>query len=429
MMKQLGILLVAIIVAVTLIGCGKGKRELTFWVGGAPDEVDYLESLINHFSDSTGIKIRVVRQPTDSDQRRQELVISLQAKQPDPDVFLMDVIWIGQFQASGWLEPFDTYLAKDSMTTEPFFQRVVDLVDVYDDSVYALPVYVDGGLLYYRTDLLNKYGFATPPKTWGKLVDYAEKVQKAERQNDPEFDGFVWEGAQYEGLVCTFLEFTASNGGGIEENGLIALDRPQNVEALRFMQDLIHRYKVSPPNTYTEMKEEEVRRTFQRGDALFERNWPYAWKLHEADDSPVKGEVGISALPHFENHESASTLGGWHIGMSKYSDVKNEAWQVIRYMLSYGTQKKLVLNLGWNPGRRDLYDDPEVLKQLPHLAKLRDVFLHAVARPNLPYYTQVSAVIQRYVNNCLAAKIDPADALRQAQKEIDRVTADYQPQE
>ena len=174
------------------------------------------------------------------------------------------------------------------------------------------------------------------------------------------------------------------------------------------------------------MKEEEVRQAFQRGDALFERNWPYAWKLHEADNSPVKGKVGIAPLPHSEGGESASTLGGWHIGISKYSDEKAEAWRLIQFIESYGTQKKFALNLGWNPGRKDIYNDSDVVKELPHLSKLKEVFEHAVSRPNLPYYTQVSEIIQRYVNRCLAGNIQPEEALVKAQAEVDELKKLYE---
>jgi multiple sugar transport system substrate-binding protein len=390
-------------------------------VGGAPSEIEYWEVLIREFEERSGIPVRLIRQPTDSDQRRQGLVIPLKSQQSDPDVFLMDVVWIGQFVASNWLEPLDSYVEKDEFVLEPFFQRVVDLADTYHDTLFALPVYVDGGLLYYRKDLLQKYGYQTSPETWEQIVEYSQGIQGQERQHNSAFYGFVWQGAQYEGLVCAFLEFCASNNGGLEE----AVNIPENVEALQLMYDLIHVYNISPPNIYTELKEEEVRIFFQQGNALFERNWPYAWQLHQANDSQVKDKVAISPLPKFENGKHASTLGGWHIGISLYSDMKEEAWELLKYITSYETEKNLVLNLGWNPGRKDIYDDEEVIEKFPHLIVLRDVFENAVARPNLPYYTQFSSILQRYVNACLSGDISAQDALDKAQEEITRIRKQY----
>ena len=194
---------------------------------------------------------------------------------------------------------------------------------------------------------------------------------------------------------------------------------------MQFMKDLIHTYKVSPPNTFTEMKEEEVRMFFENGNALFERNWPYAWKLHESEQSPVKGKVGITVLPKAEGGRHSAALGGWHIGISRYSDNQEQAWELVRFILSYDVQKKLALNLGWNPGRKDIYDDPEVKQKIPHVGVLKRAFQNAVARPPVPSYTQLSEIIQKYVNSAIAGKMAPSTALQQAQKQIESTLKAY----
>lgn len=418
--RRFAILIIFLLLALQFFRCAPPKATLTFWIGGTVDEVIFWETLLDDFEKQTGVELTVVRQPTDSEQRRQGLALPLASRRPDPDVFLMDVVWIGHFAHSGWLEPLD------SAMSAPFFPEILQTVDTYADTLFALPVYVDGGLLYYRQDLLERHGYSNPPETWQELVEVSLEVIQSQRRVNPGFTGFIWQGAQYEGLVCTFLEFTASNNGGIIVDGRIQLNHPCNIAPLTFMRDLIHHYQLSPPNTYTEMKEEEARRLFQRGDVLFERNWPYAWKLHQRDDSPVKGKVGIAPLPHFEGGRTASTLGGWHIGISRFSDVKPQAGELVKWITSRDTQKKLALNLGWNPGRMDVYTDPDVLQELPHLNTLQTVFRHAVARPNLPYYTQISSIIQRYVNQCLAGEIEPREALNRMQDEINHLTGLYE---
>ena len=212
----------------------------------------------------------------------------------------MDVAWLAQYAASGWLEPLDQKMESADMADTIFFQRIIDLVDRYRGKLVALPVYVDGGLLYYRKDLLKAHGFSGPPETWKELVSMSQIVQRSVRKENPDFYGFLWQGAQYEGLICNFLEFAASGNGGIRmEAGKISVNLSENRDALQFMHDLIHEYKISPLSTYTEMTEEEVRRYFQQGNALFERNWPYAWALHEAEGSAVRGKVGHSAPAAF----------------------------------------------------------------------------------------------------------------------------------
>jgi len=410
-----------------LFSCSQRReKRVTFAVGGTPSELEFWEILVQEFHKKTGIEVILDRQPTDTDLRRQALLVSLQSRQNDPDIFLMDIAWLAQFAASSWLFPLDDFMLRDNMIHDIFFQKVLNLADRFRGNLVALPVYVDGGLLYYRKDLLQKYGFKSPPETWKELVEYALEIQRKEREQNPDFYGFLWQGAQYEGLICNFIEFAGSNRGGLLlEGGVVRLNSEENRAALQFMYDLIHEYRISPPSTFTEMKEEEVRRAFEQGNALFERNWPYAWALHQAEDSPVKGNVGILPLPSFPGGESVSALGGWHIGISKYSDAQQESFEFLKFIASFEIQKRLALQLGWNPGRKDVYYDEEVLSRLPHFSALKEVFEKAQPRPVTPVYTQISEILQRYINAVLSGKLRPEEALGRSEEEIEKLTGRY----
>ncbi len=421
------IILLLISTAAFFPGCKNKKSDgISFAIGGAPAELAFWQQLLNDFQQQSGIKVNLLRQPTDTDLRRQGLITSLTSKRNDPDVFLMDVAWVTQFAASNWLEPFENHIDPNQLNLDIFFTNVIQLVDIYQNKLIAMPVYVDGGILYYRKDLLKKFGFENPPQTWPQLLTQAITIQSEIRKTNPYFYGFVWQGAQYEGLVCNWLEFTASNQGGIlTDSQKISIDTKPNIQATKFMQDLIYKHQISPANTYTEMKEEQVRILFQQGNALFERNWPYAWPLHQSDASPVKGKVAIAPLPHFENGQSIATLGGWHVGVSKFSDQKEKSFELVKFILSYNTQKKLALGLGWNPARKDIYTDPTVINQFPHFAKLKKIFENLRPRPPIPYYTLVSEIIQKYINSALSGQYKPAQALKMAQTEIDKITKKY----
>ena len=405
-------------------GCKQREASsVVFSVGGAPSELAVWEELVDDFEAETGISVEIRRQPSDTDQQRQGLIIALKAGITDPDVFMMDVAWLGLFAASGWLTPLD------GVDRRPFFPHIIDRVDTFDGQLVALPVYMDGGVLYYRKDLLDHLGMASPPATWQELLSSALLLQRSLRSENPDFYGFVWQGAQYEGLITTFLEFAGSRGGFKRQDGKILLNTEPNRRALAFMRDLIWKYQVSPPNTYTAMKEEEVRHYFQEGDALYERNWPYAWSLHQQPGSPVRGLTGITGVPAFSRETAVSTLGGWHVGISRYSDVPSLALEFVKYITSRKAQKKMVLALGWNPGRQDLYTDPEIVEQVPYLTELKRVFKNARARPLVPYYSQMSAIAQRRINAALAGKYSPAAALEMAESDIAALLARYRLEE
>ena len=430
LLRRIGISAVLLTVTI-LCGCSGKKGPVVLAVGGAPAELEFWQNVADKFTDATGVPVELLRQPTDTDLRRQNLVTALRAARSTPDVFLMDVAWIAQFAASGWLEALEPYLEGSELSTGQFFEPVVRDASTCNGTLLALPVYVDGGMLYYRKDLLEKYGYRNPPETWAELLDVAHRITGDEAKNGTPLSGFVWQGAQYEGLVCTFLEFASSNGGGITLDGSqpVVATAP-NRQALSFMRALIFPEKISPPNTATEMKEEEVRLAFQSGSALFERNWPYAWQLHQEEGSPVKGKVGIAVLPCFDGGRPAATLGGWHIGISRFSRQKERAYLLVKYLLSFGVQKASALTLGWNPGRTDVYRDQEVIARLPHLAALRQVFDHAVVRPNVPYYSYLSAVLQRHCNAALSGTVTVDEALDGCEKELGVILDRYrQPQE
>lgn len=410
-------------VLLALGACAKKEPQLVFSVGGAPNEVELWESLASRFTSEKGIKISIVRQPTDSDQRRQGVLVPLKAAKPDPDVFLADIAWLPQLAASGWLEDLGPYASSDGTDLKAFWPNVVDQADRQKGgALAALPVYVDAGLLYYRTDLLKKYGFKAPPSAWDELRAMALKIQAGERGSDPGFYGFVWQGAQYEGLVCDFMEFASYGEKALDFS---KLDSPVNAAALTFMRDAVAKDKFSPPNTYTEMKEEEVRTFFQEGHAAFERNWPYALGLHQQEGSPVKGKVGIAPIPRRAGGVSVSALGGWHIAVSKFSDDKKGAWEFVRFVTSREVQKELALKLGWNPARMDVYKDKDVLKAYPHFASLGEIFRNAYPRPGLPYYTQLSAILQRHLNAALSGAAEPKAALKAAQAEVSSAEERY----
>lgn len=406
-----------------LFACGRGDAEtdLVFGVGGAPSELAAWEKVVRKFEADSGISVRLLRQPANSQQQLQGLMVAMKSKQQNPDVFLMDVAWVGLFSAAGWLVPLD------NLDRTPFFGELLNRTDVYDGLLMAAPVYLDGGILYYRTDLLEKAGMTRPPETWRELAESAKKVQEQMRPENPGFFGFVWQGAQYEGLVVNFLEFAGASGG-IQlqhETGGVRVALKANLKALRFMRDLIWDYEISPPSAYTEMQEEEVRTFFQSGNAMYERNWPYAWTLHQSDGSPVKGKVGIAPLPAPEGEKGVSTLGGYHIGVSKYSDRKADAKKFAAYVTSKEAQRMVVLELGWNPGRGDLYEDEALLERYPHFGEFKDIFRKARPRPVIPYYIQVSNILQTYISGALARNRSPESALEHAQIEIDSLEQRY----
>jgi trehalose/maltose transport system substrate-binding protein len=413
------ILLVALLLAV--LGCTKGERRDTgsvsvivvFKHGKIAGDPKPFRELLDRFErEHPGIRVKDETLPASTDEQHQFYTINLESKSADFDVLSMDVIWVPEFARAGWLRDVGHLL--DEGEQGAFFPGPVRAA-TKDGELYAVPWYIDAGLLYYRKDLLEKYDRPVP-KTWQELVTTAQEI--AAREKD--VYGFIWQGKQYEGLVCNVLEFIWSNGGDVLKEGKPILDSPENIEALTFMRDLIVKYGVTPPLVTTAI-EEPTRHLFGSGRAIFMRNWPYAWYVFDRKGSVVKGKVGIAVLPSFPGRESASTLGGWQLGVNRYSRHPEAAEKLVRFLTSPAAQKTLALTIGYKPTRKALYKDPDLLREQSFIGSLYRVFMKARPRPVTPYYMMITQILQPEFSAALAGIKTPEKALDSAQKQVEHI--------
>src|SRR5207302_682620 len=254
----------------------------------------------------------------------------------------------------------------------PYFPSAVASA-TYGGRVWALPWNFNVGLLYYRADLLVKYGLR-PPETYEELVEQVRRIRAGER--DRALDGYVWQGKQYEGLVVNVLEAFWANGARLlAEDGTIFPEPARAADALRFLRGLIAS-GVSPAWT-TAADEELSRRAFGDGHAIFLRNWPYAMDLFQARDSRVRGRVGIAPLPRLaRGPRGAGSTGGAHLGVSRRSRHPDLAVGLVRFLTSERAQKALARGAALSPTREALYDDPELVRSRPDLPALRALTLY-----------------------------------------------------
>jgi len=238
----------------------------------------------------------------------------------------------------------------------------------------------------------------------------------------------VYQGREYEGLVCDFLELVWGFGGRLlDDDGRVAIDSPQAVAALTWWRGTVapdgpNPRPIAPPGVTT-YQEEEARHLFQEGHAVFMRNWPYAWSLLEAAGSPVAGKVGIAPMVHGPGGASAATLGGFGFGISAFTPHPDEAWTFIAFATGEEGQRILHLANGFVPSRRALFTDPEIVAVSPHYPRLLEILENARPRPVHPAWSRISDALQRHVSAALVGQAEPAAALAEAAEEIRGILA------
>jgi multiple sugar transport system substrate-binding protein len=344
-------------------------------------------------------KVTFKEQSDNADQQHDDLVTNLQAKNPDYDVVDVDVIWTAEFAAKGWLQPLKDTMKFDTTGMLPATVKTA----TYKDTLYAAPQTSDGGLLYYRKDLVPN-----PPKTWDEMMGMCS-IAKTNN-----IGCYAGQFAQYEGLTVNVAEAINTAGGTVVgPDGKPTLNTP---EAKAGLNNLVQAYKDGNiPKEAITYQEEQGRQAFESGKLLFLRNWPYVYNLAKTDgSSTVKDTFGIAPLPG-KNGPGASSLGGHNVAMSVYSKHKATALDFMKFMTSNETEKFYATQGSLAPVLESLYSDQDLVTKLPYLPVLLTSIQNAVPRPVTPFYPAVTKAIQD--NSYAAIKGD---------KSVDQALSDMQ---
>ena len=363
---------------------------------------------IARFEAEHGVPVDVRATPDAADQRHQLYVQWLNAWSAEPDVLQLDVIWTPEFAAAGWIRPLDDE-GMSSADADDFFPAPM-MANRWQGRLYAIPWFVDVGMLYWRTDLMP-----AAPETFAALDAIARRAI-ADKSLE---SGFVWQGARYEGLVTVFLEYLVGYGGAIlDTSGHVVVDSPAAVQALTAMNDSLYRDGIVPEAVLT-WQEEQTRFAFQNGNAVFMRNWPYAAALlRNPSESKVAGRFAVTVMPR-ANGRSAAALGGAQLAINARSRQAADAWALIRYLTAPAQLVERAAATGQFPARRSVYDDAVLTSALVIApAQARAIVERAVPRPVTPVYTQLSGILQIHLHRALTRQEAPAAALSSAASEM-----------
>jgi len=411
------------ILAITLSACGgggggttsgsdaasqglDGRGPITYVQG--KDNSNVVRPLIDKWNAAhPNEKVTFKEQTDQADQQHDDLVQHFQAKDPGYDVASVDVVWTAEFAAKGWLQPLKDKMALD---TSAMLKPTVEAAS-YKGTLYAAPESSDGGILYYRKDLVP-----TPPKTWDEMMSMCSI---AKTNNIGCYSGQF---KKYEGLTVNASEAINSAGGAVlDENGKPNL---LTAEAKAGMANLTKAYANGDiPKEAITFQEEESRQAFQDGKLLFLRNWPYVYNLATTEgSSKVKDVLGMTALPG-KTGPGASSLGGHSAAISVYSKNKATAVDFLKFLTTEETQKFFATQGSLAPVLGKLYDDKELVAKLPYLPVLKTSIENAVPRPVTPFYPAVTKAIQENAYSAIKGEKTVDAALSDMQKSIESASA------
>lgn len=397
-------------VTVTLLDPGWLDKEFLAW--RKHEEED--------FTRETGIQVKDFPAPETAIDQLALWHKLLQDSSNAPDVFAIDVIWpelTAEFSLN--LNSYQSDTAND-------FQRLVNN-DIVKGQLVAMPYHADAGLLFYRTDLIQEYGFKGPPSTWDELERMASRIQKGERAKGREdFWGFVWQGAASEALTCNALEWQASEGGGriIEPDRFITVNNPATIRSWERAARWVG--SISPPSVVA-YREWDALNIWRSGNAAFMRNWPTSYLTSEV--AGMKGRFAATVLPAGRSGRAA-TLGGASLSISRSTRHPKEAAALLRYLCRRDVELARAIATSQPPVMPELYRVPDVLTVRPHFAELEPMFrTQIVERPSTvagKEYDQVSAAYFNAVHSVLTKQKNATAAVADLEQELTRITG-FQP--
>ncbi|HET9648779.1 MAG TPA: ABC transporter substrate-binding protein [Microlunatus sp.] len=390
------------------------QGDIEYWQGKDTSQSGWLQKTIDAFNaQHPNGKVTLHELPDNADQQRQQMIQNAQIKNPKMAVLSVDVVWTSEFAANGYI----VAPPEGSIDTNGYLKAAVDAA-TYFNKLYVVPSTSDGGLLYYRTDLLKKYGIANPPATFDEMKADCQKIQAGE--NNPKLACFAGQYNKYEGLTVNFAEAVNSAGGVIVgDDGKPNVNTP---EATQGLSTLTSWFKdgLIPKGAIT-WQEEDGRRAFQAGELIFHRNWGYVYNLANKTDgsSKVAGKFGTAPLPGITVTPGVSSLGGHSFGISASAENKGTALDFVKFMTTAENQKANALATSSAPILESLYSDPDLVKQFPMYPTLLKSIQSAKPRPKVVNYGDVTLAIQDSAYSALQQQITPEQALQQLQSKLE----------
>ena len=404
LMRRLLLTLIGLLLAGSIGWSGLQRPEEISILMPAPFADATVDQVKQFNADHSGrIVLNVIRGPRDTESISDLAISSLLLGTPPFDALLVDVTWLPKYVAADWLQPLDPWFDDADVDALVAGARLGNSVN---GDLYRWPFGADVGLLYWRKDLMPE-----PPRTASDLIQIASRL----RADGKVKEGFVWQGRQYEGLSCNFVEFLSAFGGTWLDpvGGQPELDSKAARATVHWMQQLIR--EGTSPLAVSNYAEPETLQAFKAGDAALMRNWPYAWAELQSDSSAVKGRVGVTTMVAEPGASPAATLGSWGFSLLRGSQHQQATAEAIRALTSSQAQRDRFLQQGYTPTEASLFEDPELLEASPVLTQLKEALAIAVPRPITPLYAQMSDLLQRQLSGVLTEKRDPDQAMEQLQ--------------
>lgn len=395
----------SLVCALALTACAPSQRSNTINLYISPEE--NLQQVVDRCNRQADGRYHIVyhKLPRGADSQRAQMVRRLAAQDAGMDVLGLDTTWTAEFANAGWIREW-TGAAKQEAVRGTLPGPLESAT--YEGELYAAPKNTNVQLLWYRADLVDK-----PPRTWAEMIRMSQRL-KAEGKPHR----ILMPGAEYEGFVVEFNTLVASAGGRIvSEDGKRAVVDEGVVKALEILKKLATSGVTSP--SFSNAKEDDVRRAFQNGNGAFQLNWPFVHASMQEEAPELAEKVGWARYPGVHpGKPSRVTIGGFNLAVSSYSEKPELAFDAALCLRSPEHQKTQAIKAGVPPTVESVYQGPRMGEKYPMRETIKAELRNAAVRPVTPAYQSVSTVLSNLLSPPSA--IRPQETAKRMREEVQK---------
>ncbi|MFQ3534500.1 MAG: sugar ABC transporter substrate-binding protein [Aggregatilineales bacterium] len=383
------------------------------------------QQMIPEFEQITGIRVTWDVTPYENSLEKQTLDFTGGTAQFD--VVLVDVVWIGNFAANGWIVPLEKFyndpaLADPELNLDGFFPILLESFGTWDGVIYGLPFDNYSGLLYYNKCMLAEAGFDNPPDTWEELLNtygpaltkdgkyaFALQSRRGETQSADSFMRVIW----------------PFGGSLLKDDFTSNLSSPESLAGLKFRQELM---RYMPPDIVAFDHDETVQALAQGQVAMITEWSAFYATLANPATSRITDCLGITVEPAGPAGRRPA-LGGFSLAINSSSSEAKQAaaWLFIQWITSEAKAKEYA-ERGGVSGRRSVYSDPEMIAKFPHypaLAESWEKYGNPVFRPRFPEWPAISDVIAQFGTEMMLGSISVEEGVARIEAQMATILRDY----
>lgn len=361
--------------------------------------------------------IKVVMEYVGYDYVHDKIVTGMAANPPAYDAAMIDVIWPDEFIKAGYLLDVTDRVTPDMKAG--IFPAAWNGV-TRNGKVYGMPWLMDVKYFMYNKEMLEKAGFAAPPKTWEEMIEQAKVIKQKGLAEFP----ITWSWNQKEGVVCDYTALLFGNGGAfLDATGKPIFNTEKGVQALAWMKQTLDDGLSNPSAISSD--EMAVESNFLAGKSAFAVNWLFQYAdSNDATKSQIPGQVAFAPMPVYDAGAQAGVKGSSVDGSSSFGIMAttphpDQVWKFLSYLAGKEVQTKYSAEM--LPIWQDSFKG-DSLNQLLAAAPSNPVtvpaflaqFPYANERPTVPYYNEASAALQLAIQEALTGVKTPQQALDEA---------------